>query len=224
MSKKNKTTPFTYLLKHIPSGKFYYGVRYAEGCHPNDLFHSYFTSSKEVKKLIDKDGKDSFIYETRKMFRDTKSAQKWELKVLRRLGVPKNKNFINKGLCTPPSHKGIKKTAEHKQKISLSNIGKHDAKYALLASNVAKLKNTGRKRPNHSKIMKEFWKNNPGKRTYFSGEQHHFFGKKHSSETKKLISEKIKHRPLVCCVVCHKGQTAFKGMWTCHFFNHHTNC
>jgi len=164
MSRKNKTTPFTYLLKHIPSGMCYYGVRYAEGCHPSDLFVSYFTSSKEVKKLLDKDGKESFIFETRKVFCDTKAAQKWELKVLRRLGIPKNQKFINKGLCTPPSHKGIKKTTEHKQKISLSNIGKHDAKYALLASNAAKIKNTGRKRPNHSIIMKKFWKENPEKK------------------------------------------------------------
>jgi hypothetical protein len=49
--------PFTYLIKHIPTGRNYYGVRYKKGCHPNDLWLKYFTSSKKIKGLIKKYGK-----------------------------------------------------------------------------------------------------------------------------------------------------------------------
>lgn len=55
-----KTTRYVYQLTHKPSGKVYIGCRYARGCHPDDLFKTYFTSSKAVNKLIKKDGVESF--------------------------------------------------------------------------------------------------------------------------------------------------------------------
>lgn len=64
--------PFTYLIKHIPTSKVYYGLRYAKKCHPSDLWTTYFTSSYDVEKLIEKDGKDAFLFEVRKIFNDTK--------------------------------------------------------------------------------------------------------------------------------------------------------
>ena len=77
--------PFTYLIKHIPSGKVYYGLRYAKKCHPSDLWTTYFTSSTDVEKLIKKDGKDAFLFEVRKTFSDRSKAIEWEKKVLRRM-------------------------------------------------------------------------------------------------------------------------------------------
>ena len=58
-----KTIPFTYLIKHIPTNKYYYGVMYRKSCHPNDFWTKYFTSSKKVKNLIRKYGKKSFKFE-----------------------------------------------------------------------------------------------------------------------------------------------------------------
>ena len=46
--------PFTYLIKHIPTNRYYYGSRYGKECHPKDLWTTYFTSSKKVKALIRK--------------------------------------------------------------------------------------------------------------------------------------------------------------------------
>lgn len=54
---------YVYRIKHTPSGKFYIGCRYAEGCHPDDLWTSYFTSSSAVKELIARDGADAFEFE-----------------------------------------------------------------------------------------------------------------------------------------------------------------
>ena len=54
---------YTYLVVCKPTGEWYYGVRYAGD---DDLWIKYFTSSKHVKALISKYGKDSFHCEIRK--------------------------------------------------------------------------------------------------------------------------------------------------------------
>ena len=89
------TIPYTYLIKCMPENKVYYGVRYAAGCEPGDLWNSYFTSSKEVLRLIEKYGKDSFEHEIRKTFSDINSARIWENKVLKKMKVIADSRFIN---------------------------------------------------------------------------------------------------------------------------------
>jgi len=93
-SDKN-TIPYTYLITHIPSQKVYYGVRFAKGCHPDDLFKKYFTSSKIVKQLIQEDGPEAFSIEIRKTFTDKEQAINWENKVLKRMHVVKRDDFLN---------------------------------------------------------------------------------------------------------------------------------
>lgn len=90
------TVPYTYLITHIPSNKKYYGVRYANGCHPNDLGVKYFSSSKDLLKLIEQDGTESFLFEVRKIFASGQKACEWESKVLKRLKVHTNDNWFNK--------------------------------------------------------------------------------------------------------------------------------
>lgn len=51
--------PYVYRLKS-KDGHFYYGCRFANGCHPDDLLSSYFTSSNNVKSLIEEHGVDHF--------------------------------------------------------------------------------------------------------------------------------------------------------------------
>jgi hypothetical protein len=90
--------PYTYLIKHIPTGKVYYGLRYAKGCHPKDFWVKYFTSSKDVRAMITKYGKDSFVPEIRRVFTDPIHAIKWELTVLRRMKVLQRTDFINRNI------------------------------------------------------------------------------------------------------------------------------
>lgn len=78
-------TPFTYKVTHIPSGKWYYGVRYADNCHPSDLWKTYWTSSKPINYLIEQDGYKSFEIEIRQTFKTKNEAISWEAKVLRRI-------------------------------------------------------------------------------------------------------------------------------------------
>jgi hypothetical protein len=56
-------TPYFYKIKHIPSGCYYVGSQYGKQSCPDNLFKTYFTSSKIIKTLIKNDGIDSFNIE-----------------------------------------------------------------------------------------------------------------------------------------------------------------
>jgi len=124
MSKSIYHTPYTYLIKFKPTGQVYYGVRFAKGCSPDDLWETYFTSSKVVKSLIEEHGKDAFDYEIRKTFETADAARKWEENVLQRLKVVKDDKWLNKtdnkSFIQP---KNFKHSPESIQKIIDSKVG-----------------------------------------------------------------------------------------------------
>lgn len=93
------TIPYTYFLLNKVTGEKYYGVRYANNCNPNELWVTYFSSSKYVKALIEKCGKDSFHYEIRKTFSSAAEARNWEERVLRKLDILNNDIWLNKNVC-----------------------------------------------------------------------------------------------------------------------------
>lgn len=101
------TIPYTYLLKFRPTNQVYYGVRYKEGCHPDELFVTYFSSSSVIKQLIHDHGISAFDFEIRKVFDDKKSARDWEQNVLIKLDAASNPRFLNqsnnmKGILREP--------------------------------------------------------------------------------------------------------------------------
>jgi hypothetical protein len=89
-----KHTPYTYLIGWPNLDKWYYGVRYAKNCSPNDLWVLYKTSSKLVKKFVDQHGEPTVI-KVRKTFTSIVDAQNWESRVLKRLQVTKSTRWIN---------------------------------------------------------------------------------------------------------------------------------
>lgn len=89
------STPFTYLLVHLPTGRRYYGVRFKKGCSPTDLWTKYFSSSKVVKELIKRDGPAAFEYTIRRTFSTWEDALAWEKRVLKRLDVMNNPSWLN---------------------------------------------------------------------------------------------------------------------------------
>jgi hypothetical protein len=128
---------YTYLIRHKPTGKVYYGFRSANKVEPHkDLWKHYFTSSHTVQKLIEETGKESFDVEVRRVFENKEQATAWETKVLRRCKVLHDSRWINQnvaGYIIPTEesnkkisdyHKGKPKTAEHKEKIRQGNLGK----------------------------------------------------------------------------------------------------
>lgn len=140
------TVPFTYYLQHIPTGKKYYGVRYARGCHPDDLWRTYFTTSDIVHQMIKEYGKESFRYSIRRIFQDSKKALKWEQRVLRRLRVSKRDDWINRAYVS--EHFICEMTDEMRLKLSVINTGK------VIPRNVVEKvarKNRGKKRTAEAK-------------------------------------------------------------------------
>jgi hypothetical protein len=60
--------PYTYLIGWREQQKYYYGVRYAKNCSPEDFWTKYFTSSPAVLAMRLKHG-DPDIIQIRKTFK-----------------------------------------------------------------------------------------------------------------------------------------------------------
>ena len=109
------TIPYTYFLFNKITGQKYYGVRYANNCTPEELWCTYFSSSKYVKELLETHGKDSFEYEVRKTFKTAHEARSWEERVLRKLDILNNDIWLNKNVCGKFLKEGPQ-SKEHKEK------------------------------------------------------------------------------------------------------------
>lgn len=90
--------PYTYLIGWTSLNLYYYGVRYSAKCKPEDLFTTYYTSSKRVIKIFKEYGQPDII-EIRKIFKDKESAILWEAKVLQKLKVQTKSYWINRNVA-----------------------------------------------------------------------------------------------------------------------------
>lgn len=179
-------TPYTYLIKHIPSGKVYYGLRHAKGCHPSDLWVTYFTSSKEVKKLIDRDGNHSFEAEVRRIFTTSESAIQWEIKVLRRIQAHRNENFLN--LSIPGSTPQFAHSETTKEKLRKPKpLGFGEA----LKGNTHGCGNRGKKKT--SQHCKNISKARKGKNNGHVGSKHYAYGKPKPAEFVEKTAQQLRN-------------------------------
>lgn len=76
--------PYTYLIGWTNLNKWYYGCRYADGCSSDDLWKTYFTSSKYVFNFRKENGEPDII-KIRKVFDCKIDSLEWEGRVLRKL-------------------------------------------------------------------------------------------------------------------------------------------
>ena len=88
--------PYAYLIGWSELDRWYYGIRFAKKAHPDDLWVTYFTSSKHVKAFAAEHGPPT-IKQIRKIFEegDVEVAREYEHKVLRRLKVVNNDKWLN---------------------------------------------------------------------------------------------------------------------------------
>lgn len=85
---------YTYLIGWTDQNKWYYGVRYKSDAKPSDLWATYFTSSKAVKRFRVKFGEPNIV-QIRKVFDSREKAIVWEHKVLERMKVASDSRFLN---------------------------------------------------------------------------------------------------------------------------------
>ena len=95
-NKNQITIPYTYSVTHKKTGIHYYGSRYSKGCSPDDLFKTYFTSSKIIHDLIKLEGIDGFLIKVRRKFKDDLSCIIHENRFLKRVDAKNNTKFFNR--------------------------------------------------------------------------------------------------------------------------------
>ena len=103
----NDRTPYTYLLGWSQYNRWYYGVRYGKGCHPDDLWKTYFTSSDHVKRYRKEYGEPDII-QVREIFDSSLVARLWEDRVLKKIPKDKRKLWLNKRFESAKSITGNK--------------------------------------------------------------------------------------------------------------------
>ena len=87
-------TPYTYRIGWKQHNLWYYGVRYARGCVPEDLWKTYFTSSIEVSARRLQLGEPDVV-EVRRVFDNGEAARRWEERVLRKVKAVKSPLWLN---------------------------------------------------------------------------------------------------------------------------------
>lgn len=201
MSIYKEHLPYTYLVGWSIHNKYYYGVRFARNCHPDEFWKKYFTSSKKVKYFRTVYGEPDII-EIRKTFSNKNAARLWEKKVLKRLNVLYEEKWLNENIAGATIQ-----TEESNLSRSLKLKGRTISEYC---KEVASKTHKG-------KIISEEIKQ---KLSYLNrGEKHPQYGTKASDEKKKKISMKNKGNNktvYICphCATVGKGSVMFK-----HHFN-----
>jgi len=209
------TTPYTYLICWSALDIKYYGVRYATGCHPNDLWQTYFTSSRHVLEFVQKHGAPDII-EIRKTFNNCTQARLWETRVLKRLKVIKRDDYLNKSdnvaIAPQFGDNNSSRRPEVKYKIQQKILQWHETNPN---PNLGKLWSAERKqkRSEERKMEKNpFYGHKHTKENLrlFSenqqGSKNSFHGHQHSQECKSNWSRKRKGipKPKICCINCRK--------------------
>jgi hypothetical protein len=96
---KTQTTPYFYIIKHIPTNQLYAGCKFGKNANPKTFFKSggYFTSSLPVKSLIKQYGSDSF--EVVMLLTEEVcgiSVYEYETRFLKDNNIAKRQNWLNK--------------------------------------------------------------------------------------------------------------------------------
>lgn len=172
--------PYTYLIGWSHHNVWYYGVQHRKNAKPNNLWKSYFTSSRYVKRFREQYGEPDVI-EIRKTFTSKHDALLWEEKVLRRINAAADEKWLNRRSGNKnfyideesakkrgEKHRGFRHTEENKKRISESlkdawqyRSHKHEKPRVFTEEwrqklSAARKRNTGTKSPTYGKRWK--WK------------------------------------------------------------------
>lgn len=186
-------TPYTYLIGWPEYNRWYYGVRYAKNCTPDDFWVSYFTSSNIVKNFITQHG-DPSVKIIRKIFTGTDSvprARSWESRVLQRLKVMLKEEWLNNNDSPAPpiirrfGDDNIMRRSEQRLRMKNNNpVHRKEVREKISKSNTGKPATfTGTHSDETKKLMKQKWQER---------KQSNWTAPRKTDEQKKYMSEKLK--------------------------------
>lgn len=125
-----RSTPYTYILEWTKFNKRYIGARWAKNCHPEDLWSTYFTSSKWVREFVAENGPPDLIL-IDQVFKTGIEAVEREQFLLKKYDIFNNPVFLNKAISgafdssdpdilrkKSEANKGKKRSREICEKIS----------------------------------------------------------------------------------------------------------
>jgi hypothetical protein len=169
---------YTYIIYHPETNFKYYGCQYGKFAHPDNLWNTYFTSSKKVKELIQQYGKDSFLYEIRQVFDDPKKCRLWEIKVIKRANLVRRNDFLNQR-----NPGGTDSLIVRKNYISWNKglAGKNDPRCASRKKGITGIYSEEQLKNLSYKSSKEYQISKFGEEVFYSkyktGESNHTYGK-----------------------------------------------
>jgi hypothetical protein len=191
---------YVYYIRHIPTGKFYYGSRYRhieKNIQPeDDLWKNYFSSSKKVLEMRKQDGDESFEYQIIYKDFDSDKCFRFEQNIIR--------ENIGNLLCLNSRYFDVEKS-----KRIFSVFGKTLSTKGVPKSEITKERMRKPKSVEHRKKISETQKANGGNGPI-----------KHTEESKNKIRETLKSklRPNRICPHC-KKEGGFISMSRWHFDN-----
>lgn len=192
--------PYVYLIGWSDLNIWYYGSEYSNKrkiANPKNLWTIYFTSSKVVKEFRNNHGEPDVI-QIRRIFKSRDECVEWEHKVLRRMKVIKSDRWLNKtdnkAICNSEEH--YKRLAEWERgrpknrtpegieshRKAMTNRTVSDETRKTLSIIRKNYRHPQKTKDKMSATHKELYKTKPG----------NFTNKKHSDETKQIMSEKAK--------------------------------
>jgi len=152
---QNQYIPYTYLIGWSKLDRWYYGAEYGSKskiANPNNLWNTYFTSSKHVKEFREKYGEPDII-EIRKTFIDEEAVRIWEHKVLKRMNIPKDERWLNK---SDGSWNSL--NSEERSRISKERMADPEIKARMIKAQKETM-NTPEYKLKKSLKSKEMWQN-----------------------------------------------------------------
>lgn len=193
--------PYTYLVGWSKLNKWYYGSRFANGCHPTDFWKKYFTSSNYVKKFRKEHGEPDII-EIRRTFKTKKEASDWEFRVLSAMHKltpfgPTSK-WINRAVGHHVINEPGKFLGEKNGMFGKTHTKKVKQKLAKLASQRFKGKTYDQLYSKEkASELRESRRTSPSALRSKKGELNPMFGKQQTKETRLKISKaKALNNPL----------------------------
>lgn len=150
-------TPYFYIIKHIPSGKYYAGCKINSSADPSNLMtqKGYKTTSKIVKKIIKEDGLESFTILRLRLFNVASEALNYESRFLKKVNAAQNVMFLNlsnggKNFCNKGGYKLRESTKKKMRKPKSTETIKKQNK-----------EKTNRSKDVYLKMVETRKKNNP---------------------------------------------------------------